>query len=120
MIRGERIRAILEKGSAQKVVTCCGWARSVRVSKQVAFLVLNDGSSQDSLQVVVDSNHPAYAEVEHAGTGAAFRVTGELVASPAPEQPWELKATEIEVLGKSDPSYPLQKKRHGFEYLPNL
>ncbi len=120
MIRGERIRTVLEKGGPRQDVVTCGWARSIRDSKQVAFLVLNDGSSFDSLQVVMNADVPGYAEAVSAGTGASFRVKGNLVPSQGAGQLWEMQATEVEVLGTSDPSFPLQKKRHSFEYLRTI
>lgn len=120
MIRGERIKDVLEAGGPREGVVCCGWSRSVRSSANVAFLVLNDGSHFDNLQVVVDASLPNFEEVTHAGTGAAFRVTGNLVESPAAGQDWEMQATTVEVVGTSETAYPLQKKRHSFEYLRTI
>ncbi len=120
MIRGERIKAILEQGGPREGVVTCGWARSIRDSKHVGFLVLNDGSTFDSLQVVVQPTLANYGEVVGAGTGASFRVRGTLVASQGAGQQWELAAEEVELLGASDPAYPLQKKRHNFEYLRTI
>ena len=120
MQRGERIKAVLEQGGPREGVVCCGWARSIRSSKNVAFLVLNDGSTFDSLQVVVGADLKNFEEVTAAGTGAAFRVSGELIESPAKGQEWEMKAGAVEVLGASDPTYPLQKKRHSFEFLRDI
>jgi len=120
MIRGDKIKAILASAEPRSGVVCCGWARSIRESKQVAFLVLNDGSCFDNLQVIVDPTLANYTEVMAAGTGASYRVTGDLQPSPAAGQKYELKASAVEVLGTSEPSFPLQKKRHSFEYLRTM
>ncbi len=120
MLRGERIKEILKQGGPREGVVLSGWVRSVRDSKQVAFVMVNDGSCMDSLQVVVDAALPTFGEVIKAGTGAAVRVTGNVVPSQGGGQQWEIKATAVEVIGSSDPSYPLQKKRHSFEYLRTI
>ncbi len=120
MIRGEKIRDVLARGGPREGVTICGWARSMRESKAVGFLVLSDGSTFATMQVVVNSDLPNFAEVFRAGTGAAFSVTGNIVASPGQGQEWELHATAIEVVGSSEPSFPLQKKRHTREYLRTI
>jgi asparaginyl-tRNA synthetase len=94
-----------------------GWVRTVRDAKQVVFLELNDGSCMGNLQVVVAGTAPEIDDVRHLGTGSAVSVEGELVESPAKGQRVELKATRVEVLGIAAPDYPLQKKRHSFEFL---
>ncbi|EDM79477.1 asparaginyl-tRNA synthetase [Plesiocystis pacifica SIR-1] len=94
-----------------------GWARTVRSGKKVTFISLNDGSSFGSLQVVVPPEVDDYEAITHLTTGSALSVEGELIESPAKGQRVELKATKVEIVGKADPSYPLQKKRHGFEFL---
>jgi asparaginyl-tRNA synthetase len=97
-----------------------GWLRTVRDSKKVVFLQLNDGSSFDSLQVVVDAALANFEEVRALTTGSAVEVEGDLLESPAKGQRVELKATALNVLGKAEADYPLQKKRHGFEYLRTI
>jgi asparaginyl-tRNA synthetase len=94
-----------------------GWARTVRDSKQVAFIELNDGSCFASVQVVAGSELDNFEELRHLTTGSALSVEGELVESPAKGQRVELKASKVEIIGRADPSYPLQKKRHSFEFL---
>ncbi len=94
-----------------------GWARTVRTGKQVTFIELNDGSCFASLQVVVDAATPNYEEIAHLTTGSAVSIEGELIESPAKGQKVELKAAKVDIIGKADSSYPLQKKRHGFEFL---
>src|SRR5690606_11343563 len=78
---------------------------------------LNDGSCFASLQVVAGPELGNYEELRHLTTASALSVEGELVASPAKGQRVELKATKVEIVGRADPSYPLQKKRHSFEFL---
>ena len=94
-----------------------GWARTVRAGKQVVFIALNDGSCFASLQVVVDPSVANYEAIAGLNTGAALVVEGELVASPAKGQRVELKASSVAIIGTADASYPLQKKRHSFEFL---
>jgi asparaginyl-tRNA synthetase len=97
-----------------------GWARTVRDSKNVVFIELNDGSCMAGLQVVV---HPAldnFEQLRHLGTGAALSVEGKLIASPAKGQVVELEASAVEIVGNADANYPLQKKRHSFEFLRDL
>ncbi len=97
-----------------------GWARTVRDSKNVVFIELNDGSCMGGLQVVCGGELANIDDLRHLGTGAALEVVGELIESPAKGQKVELKATSVEVVGKADPSFPLQKKRHGFEFLREI
>lgn len=120
MIRGKRISQILADGGPREGVVAMGWARSIRESKQVGFVVLNDGSCFDSLQVVIPVDLANREEILAAGTGASMRVLGDLVVSPAEGQAWELVARDVEVIGRSDPSYPLQKKRHTLEYMRTI
>ncbi|MCA9714063.1 MAG: asparagine--tRNA ligase [Myxococcales bacterium] len=97
-----------------------GWVRSARASKHVLFLQINDGSCFGSLQVVVDKQAANFEELAHLTTGSAVEVVGELIASPAKGQRVELKATSVTIIGKADERYPLQKKRHGFEFLRSI
>jgi asparaginyl-tRNA synthetase len=97
-----------------------GWLRSARASKQVVFLDVNDGSNLSGLQVVAGEGLANLEEVGRLTTGSSVAVTGTLVPSPAKGQTVELRATAVEVLGKADPEYPLQKKRHGFEFLRTI
>ena len=94
-----------------------GWVRTARDSKQVAFLEVNDGSCFASIQVVCAPELANFEELRRLSTGSAVAVVGELVASPAQGQPVEVRARSVEVVGRADPSYPLQKKRHSFEFL---
>ena len=100
-----------------KKVTVGGWVRSIRDSKTFGFIVVNDGTFFSPLQVVYSDKLDNFAEVSRLNVGAAIIVTGTLVATPQAKQPFEIQAAEVTVEGASAPDYPLQKKRHGFEYL---
>jgi len=115
-----RIVDVLALDPPQSGVIIKGWLRTVRTSKQVTFLNVNDGSNLGGIQVVAGDPLPNLEEVGHLTTGSAVAVTGELVESPAKGQRVELRATAVEVLGHAAPDYPLQKKRHGFEFLRTI
>ena len=103
-----------------KKVTVCGWARTVRSSKNVAFIELNDGAFK-SVQIVVESAKiKNFDEVEKQNVGASFMVEGKVVLTPNAQQPFEINADSVTVLGESDASYPLQKKRHTIEFLRTI
>ena len=108
-----------EKYLEQKVEVC-GWVRSVRNSKNFGFIVLNDGTFFEPLQVVYADGLSNFAEVAKLNVGAALIVKGELVPTPEAKQPFEVQAEEIIIEGASTPDYPLQKKRHTFEYLRTI
>lgn len=97
-----------------------GWIRTRRDSKGFSFLELNDGSCLANLQVVVNAGTPGYEELPHLLTGASVAVEGRLVASPAAGQKWEVNATRVELIGRVEPSYPLQKKGHSLEFLRTI
>ncbi len=97
-----------------------GWIRTQRESKNFAFIELNDGSCFKNLQVVYDDALPGFAAVAKYPLGTSLKVTGRLVPSPAAGQPFELKAAAIEAVGLSELDYPLQKKRHSFEFLRSI
>ncbi len=106
---------------ADKVVTVCGWARSIRDSKTLGFIDLNDGTSFKGVQVVFEEEKiNNFKEIASQNVGAALRVTGTLIATPEAKQPFEIHAQEIVVEGASSPEYPLQKKRHSVEYLRTI
>ena len=94
-----------------------GWVRSNRGSKAFGFLVLNDGSCFQTLQVVYHDTMENFGEISKVNVGAAILVKGTLVATPEAKQPFEIQAASVCVEGASAPDYPLQKKRHSFEYL---
>lgn len=102
-------------------ITVCGWVRTIRDMKNFAFAELNDGSSHKSLQVVFDRNTlNNYDEIARQNVGAALIIKGNLVLTPEAKQPFELKASSVEIEGVSTPDYPLQKKRHSLEYLRTI
>ena len=101
-----------------KTVTVGGWARSIRDSKAFGFIDLNDGSFFKGVQVVFEREIISnYDEVAKQNVGAALVVTGTVVLTPENKQPFEIKASDVQVEGTSTPDYPLQKKRHTVEYL---
>ncbi len=101
-------------------VTVGGWVRSVRDSKTFGFIVVNDGTFFEPLQVVYHDNMENFAKISKLNVGAAIIVTGTLIATPDAKQPFEIQADIIDVEGESTPDYPLQKKRHSMEYLRTI
>lgn len=101
-------------------VTVGGWVRSVRDSKSFGFIVLNDGSFFEPLQIVYHDTMPNFAQISKLNVGSAIIVKGKLVATPEAKQPFEIQAEEVLVEGASTPDYPLQKKRHTMEYLRTM
>ena len=102
-------------------VTVCGWARTIRDMKTFGFIELNDGSCFKNLQVVMSADElNNYKEIAGQNVGAALIVRGAVVLTPEAKQPLEIKASSIEVEGKSTPDYPLQKKRHSVEFLRTI
>ena len=103
-----------------KEVRVGGWIRSIRDSKAFGFIVLNDGTCFDTLQIVYHDTMENFAEISKLNVGAAILVKGTLVATPEAKQPFEIQAEEVVVEGPSSADYPLQKKRHSFEYLRTI
>lgn len=104
-----------------KEVTVSGWVRTIRVSKNFGFIEVNDGSFFKSIQIVIEPDKlENYTEVSKLNVGAAITVTGILELTPQAKQPFEIKADNVEINGVSTPDYPLQKKRHSFEYLRTI
>lgn len=103
-----------------KTVTVCGWARTVRDSKNIGFIELNDGSFK-SVQIVLERSKLAnYDELVKQNVGASFEIVGKVVVTPNAKQPFEINADEAEVLGTSATDYPLQKKGHSIEFLRSI
>lgn len=101
-----------------KTVTVCGWVRSIRDSKKLGFIDLNDGTCFKGVQVVFeDEKIPNFKDIASQNVGSALRITGTLIVTPEAKQPFEIHAEEIIVEGASTPDYPLQKKRHSVEFL---
>ena len=105
---------------ADKEVTIGGWVRSNRNSKNFGFIVVNDGTFFEPIQIVYGNGLDNYDEVGKINVGAAIIVRGTLVLTPDAKQPFEIQAAEVTVEGASTPDYPLQKKRHTFEYLRTI
>ena len=103
-----------------KEITVGGWVRTVRDSKTFGFITMNDGSYFQPLQIVYHDKMANFDEISHLNVGAAVIVKGTLVATPNAKQPFEIQAEEVEVEGASTPDYPLQPKRHTFEYLRTI
>lgn len=103
------------------IVEIKGWVKSSRRSKNVSFLDISDGSCLSGIQVVVDEGVPGVlGALAQVATGTAVRVVGTLIASPGQGQEVEVQANMLEVVGASPGSYPLQKKRHTFEFLREI
>jgi asparaginyl-tRNA synthetase len=105
---------------AGKNITVAGWVRTVRDSKTFGFIELNDGTFFKGLQIVFADNLSNFKEIAKLGVGASIIVTGKLILTPNQKQPFELQALEITVEGACPPEYPLQKKRHSFEFLRQI
>ena len=101
-------------------ITIGGWLRSKRHSKTFGFLVVNDGTFFEPLQVVYSDTLDNFADITKLNVGAALIVKGTLVPTPQAKQPFEVQASEVLIEGASAPDYPLQKKRHSFEYLRTI
>ena len=105
---------------ADKTITLCGWARTVRDSKNIAFIELNDGAFK-SVQIVLERDKVKnYDEVVKENVGASFEIVGKVVLTPNAQQPFEINASQVCVLGTCDTDYPLQKKRHTVEFLRTI
>ncbi len=103
-----------------KEVTVGGWIRSIRDSKTFGFMVLNDGTFFEPTQIVFADKLDNFDEIKKLNVGAAVIVSGEVVVTPDAKQPFEIQATNVLIEGVSAPEYPLQKKRHSFEYLRTI
>jgi asparaginyl-tRNA synthetase len=102
-------------------VTVCGWVKTIRDSKSIGFIELNDGSSFRNLQVVLEqSKLENFSEVVKLNVGSAIVVRGDIVLTPGAKQPFEVHALSVEIEGISPPDYPLQKKRHSLEFLRSI
>jgi asparaginyl-tRNA synthetase len=116
------IAQILRSSNPGDIVTVRGWIRSKRESKEFAFVDINDGSCMANIQVVINQDVPNYTTIlKQINTGASVEIEGEVVESPAKGQRIEIKASQVTVYGEADAeTYPLQKKRHSFEFLRDI
>ncbi len=120
-LKRTRISQALNMPDAMPEITVAGWVRTRRDAKGFSFVELNDGSCLANIQVIVDESSPAFAALAEVGTGASVQVQGELVLSPGKGQRFEVKATNLLVLGQADQeTFPLQKKRHSDEFLRGI
>ncbi len=118
----QRIADILRDSQPEESLTVQGWVRTKRELKEFAFIEVNDGSSMANLQVILNPDLPDYEDLlKQINTGASVEVEGKIVLSPAKGQRIEMQASSLKVCGESDPeTYPLQKKRHSFEFLRTI
>ncbi len=115
------IRDIIRGSNKGKDLTVCGWVRTKRQSKNVAFIALSDGSCQETLQLVILPESQAFRKIDECTTGSAIKASGILKESPGREQSVELEVRDIEIFGGADPEkYPLQKKGHTLEFLREI
>lgn len=103
-----------------QTIQVCGWIRSIRDSKKFGFIVINDGTFFQPLQIVYDNTLDNLEQIRHLNVGAALIISGRFIATPEAKQPFELHAGRIIIEGTSSPDYPLQKKRHSLEYLRTI
>lgn len=101
-------------------IEICGWVKTIRSSKTFGFIELNDGSFFKGVQVVFDDSLENFEKIEKLGIGSSIVVSGQLIETPENKQPFEIKATKIQIEGEAPTDYPLQKKRHSFEYLRTI
>lgn len=103
-----------------KTVQISGWIRTLRDSKTIGFMELNDGTFFKSVQVVFEDNLDNFKEITKLPISSTVLIEGEFIPTPEMKQPFEIKATKIVIEGLSDTDYPLQKKRHSLEYLRTI
>ena len=114
------VKHLLASESAEASVELSGWVRTRRDSKEFSFVELNDGSCLRGIQVIIDAGIPGSDQVSKMNTGASVSVVGELVESPGKGQSWEVRATEVSLLGEAPEDFPLQKKGHSPEFLRSI
>ncbi len=114
-----KVKDVLAENKEGQEILVWGWIRSSRFSKALGFIQINDGSSFESLQLVIDLNKMVVNKSELL-TGSCIKVSGKVVESQGGNQDWELQTSRIEVVGVADNTYPLQKKRHRFEFLREI
>lgn len=108
------------KDFLNKEISVSGWVRTARSSGELAFIELNDGSFFKGLQIVVDSNLKNFKDLENINIGSSLSIKGKLLESPAAGQSFELAASEVIIINEAKEDYPLQKKRHSFEFLRDI
>ncbi|MDB4354108.1 OB-fold nucleic acid binding domain-containing protein, partial [Akkermansiaceae bacterium] len=116
----QSVKNLLKSPSAQDSVEVCGWVRTRRDSKEFSFMEINDGSSLQGIQAIIDQGIPGSEDISKMATGASVRVIGELVESQGKGQSWEVRASEVELVGEAPDDFPLQKKGHSPEFLRSI
>ena len=120
-MKSPRIKQILKSEPKNQTVLVQGWIRTVRDSKNVCFLEVNDGSCLSNIQIILEkSGHTFDKDIPSLSTGASVRIKGKLAPSLGKNQVSEVQAEELQILGTAPETYPLQKKRHSFEYLREI
>ena len=105
----------------EKEITVCGWVKTIRDSKTIGFIEINDGSCFKNVQIIFEQEKlENFAHIAKQNVGSALVVTGKLIITPGAKQPFEINATEIFVEGESTKDYPLQKKKHTLEFLRSI
>lgn len=102
---------------SEKEIVLAGWVRSARDMKNFCFIDLNDGTSFKGAQIVVNGDIANYSEVAKLNAGTSIICTGKIVLTPNSKQPFEMQCSNVEIVCKTDETYPLQKKGHSFEFL---
>ncbi|MBN1295687.1 asparagine--tRNA ligase [bacterium] len=120
MERGEKIKALLASATARDAVCICGWIRQKRISKGIIFFNINDGSCLAGIQAVADESLTGFEELKKLAIGSSVRVRGRLAESPGQGQKYEIQAMAVDIFGDCDEDYPLQKKKHSFEFLRSI
>ncbi len=116
-----KINKLLKSKEFENIVNVKGWVRTKRISKNIAFINLNDGSTIKNIQIVIDLNNTNEKILDRINTGTAISADGKLLKSQGKEQNVELLAAHIEILGEADPDeYPLQPKQHSLEFLREI
>ena len=120
-MRKEKIKALLSSEKINYETTICGWIRTSRDAKDFCFLEINDGSAVENIQIIADNSLHNYKDILNLTTGSSVSVTGEVVPSQGKGQKYEIRAKSINIFGYADAAtYPLQKKRHSFEFLREI
>jgi asparaginyl-tRNA synthetase len=116
-----RVKTVLSEGDIGQEVMVCGWVRTRRESKGIGFIALSDGSTQETLQLVIPEGNPVFSRLNQCDTGSAVRAAGVLKESPGKGQRIEMEVSDITVFSSADPEkYPLQKKGHTLEFLREI
>jgi asparaginyl-tRNA synthetase len=116
-----RVRDLLEMDPTGEPVLCKGWIRTARDSKNIIFFEVNDGSCMKNLQVILDKANFSDTDLGGLQNGSSVEIEGPLVESPGKNQKVEMHCSAVRIIGSADPeSYPMQKKRHSFEYLREI